>query len=41
MELHGKKDTFFITGEVFPLDKNLLMGAECYTFQPDLAVTTY
>ena len=28
MELHGKKSTFFITGEVFPLDKGLLMGAE-------------
>ena len=28
MELHGKKDTFFITGEVFPLDIGLLM-AEC------------
>ena len=25
MELHGKK-THFITGEVFPLDKGLLMG---------------
>ena len=29
MELHGKKGTFFITGEVFPLDISLLMGAEC------------
>ena len=29
MELHGKKGTLFITGEVFPLDKNLLMGAVC------------
>ena len=27
MELHGKKGTFFITGEVFPLDISLLMGA--------------
>jgi hypothetical protein len=26
MKLHGKKDTFFIKGEVFPLDKGLLMG---------------
>ena len=30
MELQGKKDKFFITGEVFPLDIGLLMGAECY-----------
>ena len=32
MELHGKKGTFFITGEVFPLDKDLLMGAVCPSF---------
>ena len=32
MELHGKKGTFFITGEVFPLDIGLLMGAECSSF---------
>jgi len=31
MELHGKKGTLFITGEVFPLDKDLLMGAVCVT----------
>ena len=28
MELHGKKGTFFITGEVFLLDISLLMGAK-------------
>ena len=27
MELHSKKDTFFIAGEVVPLDISLLMGA--------------
>ena len=41
MELHGKKGTLFITGEVFPLDKNLLMGAVCLTFQPKLLDTIY
>jgi len=41
MELHGKKGTLFITGEVFPLDKDLLMGAGCPTFQPKLTHTTY
>jgi len=29
MELHGKKGKFFITGEVFPLDIDLLMGTVC------------
>ena len=29
MELQCKKGTFFITGEVFPLDIGLLMGAGC------------
>ena len=32
MELDGKKGTSFITGEVFPLDISLLMGAERYIF---------
>jgi hypothetical protein len=35
MELHGKKDTFFIPGEVFSLDISLLMGAECSNFRPN------
>ena len=32
MLLHCKKAKLFITGEVFPLDIGLLMGAECYNF---------
>jgi len=32
MLLHCKKVKLFITGEVFPLDISLLMGAECPTF---------
>ena len=41
MELHGKKGTLFITGEVFPLDKNLLMGAGCYNFDLRFTDTIY
>jgi hypothetical protein len=32
MLLHCKKVKLFLTGEVFPLDISLLMGAECLTF---------
>ena len=32
MKLHGKKGKFFITGEVFPLDIGLLMGAVVWVF---------
>ena len=32
MELRCKKGKLFITGEVFPLDIGLLMGAVCVTF---------
>jgi hypothetical protein len=32
MLLHCKKAKLFSTGEVFPLDIGLLMGAECSSF---------
>jgi len=41
MELHGKKGTLFIIGEVFPLDKDLLMGAECSSFGLRWITTIY
>jgi hypothetical protein len=41
MKLHGKKDTFFIKGEVFPLDKGLLMGAVLWVFRAKLVDTIY
>ena len=41
MVLRCKKGELFITGEVFPLDISLLMGAVSYNFQPKLVYTTY
>jgi len=39
MVLRCKKGKLFITGEVFPLDKDLLMGAESYKIFTNLADT--
>ena len=39
MVLHCKKAKLFITGEVFPLDIGLLMGAVCVTFEEQIENT--
>ena len=39
MVLRCRKGKLFITGEVFPLDIGLLMGAVCYNFSPKLIRT--
>jgi len=41
MILHCKKAKLFITGEVFPLDIGLLMGAVCVTFGEQKSTTRY
>ena len=39
MDLRCKKGKLFITGEVFPLDISLLMGAVCVTFEGTVGTT--
>ena len=38
MVLQCKKGKLFVTGEVFPLDIGLLMGAGCYSFLEKLRI---
>jgi len=41
MVVHCKKAKLFITGEVFPLDIGLLMGAVVWNFQGICSTTRY
>jgi hypothetical protein len=41
MVVQCKKGKLFITGEVFPLDIGLLMGAECSTLEGKIGTTIY
>jgi hypothetical protein len=41
MVVQCKKGKLFITGEVFPLDIGLLMGAVCVTFGEQSKTTIY